>query len=81
MELVVGSRQVVDTGRFPAGLQKVASGASAASGQTQILWTNFDQNYVYFVQALHGKCGKRYLTQIKGVLDSILVHKGLKDVF
>ena len=54
-----------------AGLQKVASGASAASGQTQISWTNFDQNHVYFVQALHGKCGKRYLTQTKGVLDSI----------
>ena len=54
-----------------AGLQKVASGASAASGQTQISWTNFDQNHVYFVQALHGNCGKRYLTQTKGVLDSI----------
>ena len=52
--------------------QKVASGASAASGQTQISWTNFDQTHVYFVQALHGKCGKRYLTQAKGVLDSIV---------
>ena len=49
----------------------VASGASSASGQTQISWTNFDQNHVYFVQALHGNCGKRYLTQTKGVLDSI----------
>ena len=69
MELVVGSRQVVDTGRFPAGLQKVASGASAASGQTQISWTNFDQNHVYFGQALHGKCTKRYLTKTKIVHD------------
>ena len=43
---------------YPPGLQKVASAASAASGQTQISWTNFDQNHVYFVQALHGKCGK-----------------------
>ena len=58
-------------GHFPAGLQKFASSTSAASGQTQISWTNFDQNHVYFVQALHGKCGKRYLTQTKGVLDSI----------
>ena len=53
------------------GIQKVASGASAASGQTQISWTNFDQNHVYFVQALHRNCGKMYLTQTKGVLDSI----------
>ena len=33
-----------------AGLQKVASGASAASGQTQISWTNVDQNHLYFVR-------------------------------
>ena len=32
-----------------AGLQKVDSGASAASGQTQISWTNVYQNHVYFV--------------------------------
>ena len=67
-----------------AGLQKVtsgASGASAASGQTQISWTNFDKNHVYFVQALHGKCGKRYLTQIRVFLTAFLVHKGLNDVF
>ena len=60
------------------GLQKVASGASTASRQTQILWTNFYQNHVYFVQAQHGNCGKRYLTQTKGVLDSIFSAKGLK---
>ena len=47
------------------GLQKVASSASVARGQTQISWTNFDQNHVYLVQALLGKCGKRYLTQTK----------------
>ena len=35
-----------------AGLQKVASGASAASGQTQISWTNYVQNNVYFVQVM-----------------------------
>ena len=31
-----------------AGLHKVASGASAACGQTQISWTNYDQIYVQF---------------------------------
>ena len=68
---MVGQVAATKVARWPPGLHKVASGASAASGQTQISWTNFDQNHVYFVQALHGKCGKRYLTQIKGVLDSI----------
>ena len=67
------------------GLHKVASGASAASGQTQILWTNVDQNHVYFVQALYGKFMKRYLTQTNIVYDShktaSLVYKGLNDVF
>ena len=53
------------------GLQKVASGASAASGHTQISWPNLAQNHVYFVQALCGNCGKRYLSQTKGVLDNI----------
>ena len=32
------------------GLHKVDSGASAASGQTQISWTNFDQNHVYLAR-------------------------------
>ena len=69
----------------PPGLHKVGSGASAASGQTQISWTNLNQNHVYFVQALYGKCTKRYLTQTKIVYDrhkiASLVYKGLNDVF
>ena len=67
------------------GLHKVDSGASAASGQTQISWTNVDQDYAYFVQALYGKCTKRYLTQTKIAYDrhktATLVYKGLNDVF
>ena len=35
-----------------AGVQKDASGAC---GQTQISWTNYDQNQVNFVQVLHRK--------------------------
>ena len=61
-----------------SGLHKVDSGASAASGQTQISWTNVDQIHV---QALYGKCMKRYLTQIKIVHDrhktAFFVYKGL----
>ena len=64
---------------WQSGLQKVAS------GQTQISWTNFDQNHIYFVQALHGKCSKRYLTQTEIVHDrhktAFLVYKGLNEVF
>ena len=66
------------------GLHKVDSGASAASGQTQISWTNFAQNYVYFVQE-NGKYMKSYLTQTKIVhgrhKTAFLVYKGLNDVF
>ena len=69
----------------PPGLHKVDSGASATSGQTQISWKNFDQNHIYFVQALHGKCIKMYLTQTKIVHDrhkpAFLVYKDLNDVF
>ena len=60
--------------RLPAGLHKVASSASAASGQTQISWTNADQNQVHFVQALYGKCTKRYLTQTKIVMTDARQH-------
>ena len=56
-------------GLLAPGLHKVASGASAACGQTHISWTNYDQNHVYFVQVLHGKCTKRYLTQTKILYD------------
>ena len=65
------------------GLHKVDSGASAASGQTQISWTSFDKNHVYFVQALHGKCTKMYLTQTKIAHDRhkavVLAYMGLND--
>ena len=57
-----------------SGLHKVASGASAACGQTQISWTNCDQNNIYFDQVLHGKCTKRYLTQTTKIYDG---HKRL----
>ena len=69
---MVGQVAATKVARWPPGLHKAASGASAASGQTQIPWTNVDQNHVYFFQALHRKCGKKYLTQTKGVLDSII---------
>ena len=34
------------------GYKKVPSGPSTASGQTQISWTNYVQNNIYFVQVL-----------------------------
>ena len=81
----------------PTGLHKVDSGASTAQGSTKSLavlallanklksWTNVDQNHVYFVQDLYGKCTIRYLTQTKIVYGrhktASLVYKGLNDVF
>ena len=57
-------------------------GVPFRASQSQISWTNVDQNHVYFVQVLYGKCTKRYLTKIvydrhKAIFPPF---KGLNDV-
>ena len=70
------------------GLHKVASGATAASRQTQISWTNFDQNHVYFILDIFSwtpgsarKLWENVFDRQRVFLTAFLVHKGLNDVF
>ena len=71
----------------PPRMVEGGGGASRAP-QTQISWTNFDQNHVYFVLDIFSstpgsarKLWENVFDRQRVLLTAFLVHNGLNDVF